>query len=137
MPARSARIRAGAHASAMPFPGDFSPGADPSFPGPVCLVSFRGAAGPPVSADLANLFDIVNIAGTTGRTEDETEIWATWLIGAPALAPNMVMDADGDGEDGEKDLELMGFEVISQVREVDFVVNGFRAVSPPSALVML
>ena len=80
----------------------------------------------------------------TNRTEDETEIWATWIIGAPGLfgnvgemtesrlfvavvsgdAPDAVIDMDGNMVFNKKDLEEMGFEVISNTRKVDFIVNG-------------
>jgi hypothetical protein len=131
----------GAHQNTAPFPGDFSPGADPSFPGLVVLLTnTRPGAGP--GQNLANLFNIVAV---TNSTERETEVWATWIIGAPnafgsvgqleeatlfvaivdGLAPNVVEDINGDGEFDQKDLDLMGYDVISNVRKVDFVVNGF------------
>jgi len=127
-------------ANAGPFPGDFSPGHDPSFPGLVVLLSTsKPGAGP--GQNLANLFNIVAV---TDRTEDETEIWATWIIGAPNLfgnmnemtesrllvaivsgnAPDVVMDMNMDGEFDKKDLHMMGLDVISNVRKVDFIVNG-------------
>jgi len=127
-------------ANVGPFPGDFSPGHDPSFPGLVVLLSTsKPGSGP--GQNLANLFNIVAV---TNRTEDETEIWATWIIGAPGLfgnvgemtesqlfvaivsgdAPDTVSDIDGDMVFDEKDLEEMGYEVISNTRKVNFVVNG-------------
>jgi len=126
--------------NAGPFPGDFSPGRDRSFPGLVVLLSTsKPGAGP--GQNLANLFNIVAV---TNRTEDETEIWATWIIGAKNLfgtvgamiesrlfvaivngnTPNVVMDMNDDGDFDEKDLHMMGFDVISNVRKVDFIVNG-------------
>ena len=132
----------GAHANTPPFPGDFSGGADPSFPGLVVLLSSsKVGAGP--GQNLANLFNIVAV---TDRSGGETEVWATWIIGAPnkfgtvgqleeselfvavvdGMAPNAVQDMNGDGNFDEDDLEAMGYQVISNVREVDFVVNGFE-----------
>jgi len=127
-------------ANAGPFPGDFSPGADPSFPGLVVLLSSsRVGAGP--GQNLANLF---NIVGITNRTDDETYVWATWIIGAPNLfgsvgevvssrllvaivdgqAPDVVEDMNGNGRLDRKDLKLMGYRVISNVKKVNFLVNG-------------
>jgi len=133
----------GVHANAAPFPGSFGTGHNPSFPSLVVLLSSRGPAasfGP--GTNLSNLFNIIAV---TDRTDDETEIWATWIIGAKnnfgvvgqltpsrlfvavvdGLAPNVVEDKNGDGIFDEKDLELMGFNVISHVVKRDFIVNGF------------
>lgn len=131
----------GAHSNTSPFPGDFSPGHDPSFPGLVVLLSStKVGAGP--GQNLANLFNIISV---TNQVEDkQTDIWATWIIGAPNLfgtvgemtpsqllvavvegdAPDVVEDRNGDGVFDEDDLEDMGFNVISNVRQVDFTVNG-------------
>ncbi|MFQ5717744.1 MAG: hypothetical protein ACE5GQ_11680 [Nitrospinales bacterium] len=137
----------GAHANTAPLPGDFGPGSDPSFPGLVVLLSStKIGAGP--GMNLANLFNIVAVTDRytdgTDSSNDETEIWATWIVGAPNLfgtsgqlvqsrlfaavvegnAPFKVNDMDGDGDFDKTDLELMGHTVISNVREIDFVVNG-------------
>lgn len=132
----------GAHANTGPFPGDFSAGADPSFPGLVVLLS-SGKVGAGPGQNLANLFNIVAV---TNRKDGETEVWATWIIGAPNLfgtvgeleeselfvavvdgmAPNAVTDMDGDGDFDKRDLKNMGYQVISNSRTVDFVVNGFE-----------
>lgn len=134
----------GAHANAPPFPGTFGAGANlDHFPGLVVLLSARGPAatfGP--GKNLANLF---NIVGVTNRKDyDDTDIWTTWSIGAANVfgtvgeltptrllvavvagpAPDDVVDADGNGVFDEKDLKLMGFHVISNVRKIKFVVNG-------------
>ncbi len=129
-------------ANAGPFPGTFSPGADADhFPGLVVLLSSTNiGAGP--GQNLANLFNIVAV---THRDDEETHIWATWIIGAPnafgivgenvpstlfvavvdGLAPNVVDDMDGNGVLDRKDLEQSGYQVISNTRTVDFIVNGF------------
>ncbi len=131
-----------AHANTPPLPGDFGPGADPSFPGLIVLLSSsKVGAGP--GQNLANLFNIVAV---TDRKDDETEIWAAWIIGAPNLfgtvgqmeeskllvavvdgmAPSAISDMDGDGDYDKDDLAAMGLTILSDVREVDFVVNGFN-----------
>ena len=131
----------GAHVNAPPFPGDFSPGHDPSFPGLVVLLSStKVGAGP--GQNLTNLFNIISV---TDRVEGKrTDIQATWIIGAPNLfgtvgenvdselfvavvegeAPNFVIDMDNDGDFDKDDLDLMGFNVISNVKQIDFIVNG-------------
>lgn len=132
----------GAHANTAPFPGTFSQGANlDHFPGLVVLLSTTAiGAGP--GQNLANLFNIVAV---TNQTEEQTEIWATWIIGAQnafgavgqlarsrlfvaiveGAAPNVVQDLDGNGVFDEKDLRLMGFNVIFNVRKIDFIINGF------------
>ncbi|MEH6470895.1 MAG: hypothetical protein V7752_06545 [Halopseudomonas sp.] len=129
-------------ANAGPLAGDFSIGHDPSFPGLVVLLSARGPNAPfGPEANLANLFNIVAV---TDRSEDETELWATWIIGAKNIfgsvgaqvnsellvaivdgqAPDRVDDVNGDGRLDKKDLQQMGYEIISNVRRVNFTVNG-------------
>ena len=109
-----------------------------AFPGLVVLVSSAEAG---AGKNFAIAF---NIIGVTDRDGDDTEIWATWIIGAAKFgaagtltesrlfvavvdgdAPNVVEDKNGDGIFDEKDLELMGFDVISNVVKRDFIVNGF------------
>ena len=92
--------------------------------------------------NLANLF---NIVGVTNQKSSETDIWSTWIIGGAntfgsvgqltptrrfvavvdGTAPNVVTDRDGNGVFDERDLSLMGFHVISNVRKIDFTINGF------------
>lgn len=136
-----------AHANTAPLPGDFGGGRDPSFPGLVVLLS-TSTVGPGPGLNLANLFNIVavtdRVTDSVDSSNDETEIWATWIVGAPNLfgisgqlvqsrlfvaivagnAPNAVTDMDSDGDFDKDDLKLMGHTVISNVREIDFVVNG-------------
>jgi len=132
----------GVHANAAPFPGSFSVGANVDhFPGLVVLLSSsRAGAGP--SQNVANDFTITTI---TDRRSDRTEVWSTWIVGAPNVfgvvgrntssrlfvavvrgtAPDVVVDMDQNGVFDEKDLELMGVEIISNVVKRDFTINGF------------
>jgi hypothetical protein len=130
----------GVHQNAPPFPGAFNAGKDESFPGLIVLLSTTEiGAGP--GQNLAGLF---NLTGFTDRQEDSTEVWATWIVGAPLFgegestayvaiaadkdkngvfddAPGAVPDADGDGDVDKKDLEAFG--VASNIEEVPFVIN--------------
>jgi hypothetical protein len=128
-------------ANAGPFPGSFSLGANlDHFPGLVALLSSTTlGAGP--GHNVANLF---NINAVTNQNAAGTEIWSTWIIGAPnafgrvgeltpsrlflavveGTAPDVVIDMDGNGTFDKKDLKLMGYKVISNTPKVDFVVNG-------------
>jgi hypothetical protein len=132
----------GAHSNAAPFPGSFGNGANVDhFPGLVVLLSSsRAGVGP--GQNLANDFNITTI---TDRRSDRTEIWSTWIGGAPNVfgtvgqntrsrlfvavvrgtAPDVVIDMDQNGVFDEKDLELMGIDVISNVVKRDFTINGF------------
>lgn len=127
--------------NAGPFPGTFSVGANKDhFPGLVVLLSSTTiGAGP--GQNVSNLFNIVSV---TNRTPTNTEIWATWIVGAKnafgvegqmtpsrlfvtvvdGVAPDVVLDLNADGKLDAKDLKLMGFNVIAKSRHVDFVVNG-------------
>ena len=127
--------------NAGPFPGTFSVGANHDhFPGLVVLLSSTmTGAGP--GQNVANLF---NINTVTNQSTSGTEIWSTWIIGAPnafghvgertpsrlfvavvdGTAPDVVTDMDGNGVFNAKDLKLMGYKVISNTPKVDFVVNG-------------
>jgi hypothetical protein len=133
----------GVHANAAPLPGTFGNGANADhFPGLVVLMApNRGSAG--AGQNVANLFNITTI---TNRRADRTEVWATWIVAASAnpfgvvgqntsshlfvavvdgVAPDVVVDADQNGIVDEKDLELMGVTVISNVVKRDFTINGF------------
>lgn len=131
----------GVHQNAPPFPGTFGLGANADhFPGLVVLLSStRVGQGP--GHNVANLFNLVAV---THRSDKETEIWATWIVGAKnafgaegvqtpsrlfaavveGTAPDVVQDMNGDGGHDEKDLQLMGYKVLSQARKVEFAVNG-------------
>ena len=128
--------------NAGPFPGTFSAGANKDhFPSLVVLLSSTLiGAGP--GQNVANLF---NINTVTNQDASGTEIWSTWIVGAPnafglagvrtpsrlfvavveGTAPDVVNDVDGNGVIDKKDLKLMGYKVISNTPKVDFVVNGF------------
>jgi hypothetical protein len=126
-------------ANAEPFPGTFGFGANKDhFPGLVVLLSST-ASGP--GRNLSNLF---NINTVTNQGASGTEIWSTWIVGAPnafgkagentpsrlfvavveGIAPDAVIDMDGNGVFDKKDLKLMGYKVISNTPKVNFVVNG-------------
>ncbi|TCV86348.1 hypothetical protein [Sulfurirhabdus autotrophica] len=127
--------------NAGPFPGSFSLGTNRDhFPGLVVLLSStKIGAGP--GHNLSNLF---NINTVTNQSATSTEIWSTWIIGAPdsfgtvgektpshlfvavieGTAPDIVIDMDGNGIFDKKDLKLMGYKVISNTPQVDFFVNG-------------
>jgi hypothetical protein len=133
----------GAHANTAPLPGHSVPGANTDhFPGLVVMLSStRIGAG--AGQNLADLFNIVAV--TNQRDSDKTDIWSTWIIGAKnafglesvltptrlfvavvdGTAPNVVTDVNGDGTFDEDDLEAMGFHVISNVKKIDFTINGF------------
>lgn len=127
--------------NAGPFPGTFSLGANHDhFPSLVVLLSSTTVGSGP-GHNLANLF---NINAVTQQDATGTEIWSTWIIGAPnafgkvgektpahlfvavveGTAPDVVIDMDGNGVFDKKDLKLMGYKVISNTPQVDFVVNG-------------
>jgi hypothetical protein len=131
----------GTLANAGPFPGSFGIGANRDhFPGLVALLSST-TLGAKAGQNVANLF---NINAVTNQNAAGTEIWSTWIIGAPGAfgtvgaltpsqlflavvegtAPDVVLDMDGNGILNKKDLALMGHKVISNSPKVDFVVNG-------------
>jgi hypothetical protein len=126
--------------NAGPFPGTFSFGANKDhFPGLVVLLSSTTSG---AGRNLSNLFNINTI---TNQSADGTEVWSTWIVGAPGAfgkvgentpsrlfvavvegtAPDEVTDMNGDGVFDKKDLRLMGYKVISNTPKVDFMVNGF------------
>lgn len=132
----------GAMQNTGPFPGTFGLGANKDhFPGLVVLLSStKVGAGPG-----QNLADLFNITTVTNQEPGSTEIWTTWIVGAPdafgnvgantpsklfvavvdGVAPDVVVDMNGDGVFDKNDLRLMGHKVISNTPKVDFVVNGF------------
>ena len=139
----------GVHNNAPPFPGAFSPGQDDRTPGLVVLTSttnntIAGFSGP--GTNLANLF---NLSGITNRTSRETELWDTWIVGAPIAgqnvnttltvavvddlnhdgiyndAPSVVNDINKDGKIDAKDLKSLG--VASNIVTVPFRINGAPA----------
>jgi hypothetical protein len=130
--------------NAGPFPGTFSLGTNRDhFPGLVVLLSSTTVGAGP-GQNLSNLF---NINAVTNQDASGTEIWSTWIVGAPnafglvgqrtpsrlflavveGTAPDIVTDMDGNGVLDKKDLKLMGYKVISNTPKVDFVVNGLTS----------
>lgn len=131
----------GVHNNTAPFPGTFSPGADDRLPGLIVLVSTT-AVGAGSCQNIANLF---NLTGVTNTTDTSTEIWDTWLVGAPNFginteskvfvavaddlngdgiyndAPAVIADADGDGMCTASDLRAVG--LASNVAKARFFIN--------------
>ena len=140
----------GVHNNAPPFPGSFSAGRDDRFPGLIVLLSTTqtqrpdgtptGFSGP--GQNLANLF---NLTGVTDRSETTTELWATWIVGAPLFgrntpstvytaiaadkdangvyddAPATVPDTDADGDVDERDLRALG--LASNIETARFFIS--------------
>jgi hypothetical protein len=132
----------GALSNAGPFPGTFSVGANKDhFPGLVVLLSST-LVGKGAGQNVSNLFNINTI---TNQDASGTEVWSTWIVGAAnsfgkvgeqtpsrlfvavveGVAPDVVIDMDGNGVFDKRDLKLMGYKVISNTPKVDFIVNGF------------
>jgi len=131
----------GPHNNVAPFPGTFSPGADDRLPGLIVLLSTT-TIGTGSCQNLANLF---NLTGVTNVTDDEVEIWDTWLVGAPLFgqatksrvfvavakdingdgiyndAPASVPDANNDGKCNKHDLKKFG--VVSNIAKSKFYIN--------------
>jgi hypothetical protein len=138
----SASYAAGVHNSTSPFPGSFSPGRDERVPGLIVLLSTT-TVGAGSCQNLANLF---NLSGVTDLEEERTELWDTWLVGAPNFgvgvqstayaavagdsnddgifndAPAVVADADGNGRCDDRDLKALG--LASNVEKARFFING-------------
>ncbi|MET9660405.1 hypothetical protein [Streptomyces sp. NPDC006510] len=134
-----------AHNNIAPFPGTFSTGRDDKIPGLVVLDSTTNSTLPGFSGPGTNLANLFNLSGVTNRTPHRTELWDTWIVGAPIAgqnvdttltvavvddlnhdgiyndAPGVVKDLDGDGRIGAKDLDLMG--VASNIVTVPFHIN--------------
>jgi len=126
------------HQNAAPLPGAFGDGPNDKFPNLVVLLSSTKAG---AGINHAGSFNLVAV---TDQRSDRAQIWSTWIIGAPnvfgtpgvdtpsrlfvaavnGVAPAVVRDLNLDGQFDEEDLALMGFEIISQVRTVDFVIKG-------------
>jgi hypothetical protein len=129
------------HNNAAPFPGTFSAGKDDRLPNLVVLLSTT-TVGAGAGQNLANLF---NLTGVTDMSDDETELWDTWIVGAPNFgvntestiyvavvddlndngifddAPSVVPDSDLDGDVDEKDLKALG--LASKVEKATFFIN--------------
>lgn len=130
-----------AHNNVAPFPGSFSPGQDDRLPGLIVLVS-TATIGAKSCQNVANLF---NMTGVTNRQASKTEIWNTWIVGAPVFgrqmesmvhaaladdrnqdgiyndAPAALPDADGNGICDAKDLKAYG--IASNIRKATFIID--------------
>lgn len=131
----------GVHNNVAPFPGAFSLGADERLPGLIVLVDTTGG-GAKSCQNIANLF---NLTGVTDLDEDSTELWDTWLVGAPSFgvntesnilvavaddlnqdgifndAPSVVPDANSDGVCDKRDLRDFG--LASNIEKARFFIN--------------
>jgi hypothetical protein len=129
------------HNNIPPFPGTFSVGADDRLPGLIVLVSTT-TVGAMSCQNVANLF---NLTGVTDLAPTSTEIWDTWIIGAPNFgvntesevlvavakdhngdgvfndAPNVLPDADGNGVCDKNDLKAFG--LASNIEKARFFIN--------------
>jgi hypothetical protein len=139
----------GVHNNVAPFPGLFSTGRDDRLPGLVVLTSTTNNTLPGFSGPGTNLANLFNITGITNRDSKETELWDTWIVGAPIAgqnvnttltvavikdrnhdgifndAPNVVRDLNHDGRIDAADLRLLG--VASNIVTVPFRINGAPA----------
>jgi hypothetical protein len=139
----------GAHNNVAPFPGAFSTGQDDRLPGLVVLTSTTNNTLPGFSGPGTNLANLFNLTGITNRDDKETELWDTWIVGAPIAgqnvnttltvavvddlnhdgifndAPNVVTDLNHDGRIDANDLKLLG--VASNIVTVPFRINGAPA----------
>ena len=134
------------HNDVPPMPGTFSTGKDDRLPGLVVLTATTNNTLPGFSGPGTNLANLFNLTGVTNRTAEETEIWDTWIVGAPIAgknvdtvltvavvddlngngvyddAPNVVADLNRDGVVDAKDLKALG--VASNIETVKFHLNG-------------
>jgi hypothetical protein len=139
----------GVHNNVPPFPGTFSTGQDDRLPGLVVLVSTTNATLPGFSGPGTNLANLFNVTGVTDRSRRQTELWDTWIVGAPIAgqnvnsvltvaviadrnqngvyddAPPVVPDANGDGQIDRRDVRALG--VASNIETVPFRINGAPA----------
>ena len=129
------------HNNIPPMPGTFSLGADDRLPGLIVLVSTT-TVGARSCQNVANLF---NLTGVTDLAPASTEIWDTWIIGAPNFgvntesevlvavardhngdgdfndAPSVLPDADGNGICDKNDLKAFG--LASNIEKARFFIN--------------
>jgi len=135
-----------AHNNIAPFPGTFSTGRDDRMPGLVVLTSTTNNTLPGFSGPGTNLANLFNLTGVTNRDSKGTELWDTWIVGAPIAgkdvnttltvaviadlnhngiyddAPNVITDQNGDGLIDRRDLKAIG--VASNIETVTFHLNG-------------
>src|SRR6266496_2587378 len=79
----------GVHNNVPPFPGAFSTGRDDRLPGLVVLTSTTNNTLPGFSGPGTNLANLFNLTGITNRDSKETELWDTWIVGAPIAGQNV------------------------------------------------
>ncbi len=137
------------HNNVAPFPGAFSTGHDDRNPGLVVMTATTNSTTPGFSGPGTNLANLFNITGVTDRSAHETELWDTWIVGAPIAgqdidtkltvaevadlnhngifddAPDVVSDLNKDGVVDAKDLKALG--VASNIVTVPFHINGAPA----------
>jgi hypothetical protein len=133
------------HNNIPPAPGLFGTGHDDKMPGLVVLTSTTSATLPGFSGPGTNLAGLFNLTGVTNRTAEETELWDTWLVGAPVAgsgvdtvltvavvkdlnhdgvyndAPDVVTDVNGDSRIDDRDLRALG--VASNIVRVPFHIS--------------
>jgi hypothetical protein len=136
----------GGHNNIPPAPGLFGTGHDDRLPGLVVLTSTTTSSLAGFSGPGTNLAGLFNLTGVTNRDPQETELWDTWIVGAPIAgsnvdtvltvavvedlnhdgiyndAPDVVTDANGDGRIDRRDLDALG--VASNVVRVPFHISG-------------
>jgi hypothetical protein len=134
------------HNNIPPAPGLFGTGHDDKLPGLVVLTSTTTSSLPGFSGPGTNLAGLFNLTGVTNRDPQETELWDTWIVGAPIAgsnvdtvltvavvedlnhdgiyndAPDVVTDANGDGRIDRRDLDAFG--VASNIVRVPFHISG-------------
>ncbi len=134
------------HHNIPPAPGAFGTGHDDKMPGLVVLTSTTTSQLPGFSGPGTNLAGLFNLTGVTNRTPEETELWDTWLVGAPVAgsgvdtvltvavvqdlnhdgvyndAPDVVADANRDGLVDRRDVKAIG--VASNIVRVPFHISG-------------
>lgn len=137
----SPNFNAGVHNNVAPFPGTFSLGADERLPGLIVLLTTT-TVGAKSCQNVANLF---NLTGVTDLQPDATELWDTWIVGAPNFgvatesrifvavakdlngdgifndAPGVVPDIDGNGVCDSRDLRAYG--IASNIEAAEFYIN--------------
>ena len=77
------------HNNIPPAPGLFGTGHDDKMPGLVVLTSTTSSTLPGFSGPGTNLAGLFNLTGVTNRDAEETELWDTWLVGAPVAGSNV------------------------------------------------
>jgi hypothetical protein len=136
------------HNNIPPAPGAFGTGHDDKLPGLVVLTSTTTDKLPGFSGPGTNLAGLFNLTGVTNRTPQETELWDTWLVGAPVAgsgvdtvltvavvddlnrdgvfndAPDVVRDVNHDGHVDAHDLRALG--VASNIVQGPFHICGDR-----------